>query len=62
MPRTAFVIKRVEELATINEQTDEYLTLEDQYQNIITNEYTTNIIGGYVNTGVEYEGNADTID
>ena len=56
------MIKRVEELATINEQTDEYLTLEDQYQNIITNEYTTNSIGGYVNTGVEYEGNADTID
>ena len=44
----ASVVSRVEELATINEQTDDKLNFEDQSHNPIVNEDTNNTIEGAV--------------
>ena len=56
------VIRNVEDWDTINAQTDEDLTFEDQSPTPLTNEDTVNPIEGDIDTGVDDEGNYDTMD
>ena len=56
------VIRNVEDWDTINAQTDEDLTFEDQSPTPLTNEDTVNPIEGDIDTGVDDEGNSDTMD
>ena len=58
----AFVIRRMEELSTINVKTDEDLAFEERFQNLLTNEYTAGPIEVNVETGVDDKSNADTMD
>ena len=55
------VIRNVEDWDTINAQTDEDLTFEDQSPTPLTNEDTVNPIEGDIDTGVDDEGNADLV-
>ena len=56
------MIRHVEDWATIDAQTDEDLTFEDQSPNPLTIEYTVNPIEGDIDTRVGDEENSNTMD